>query len=201
MAIKEFDKIETSLCASNPGLKYSTLLEETYTRLADSLSQPTPPRSEVEAIGASIDTWPVFPDTVEALHRLQKHYKLVILSNVDKASFAKVLIGVFADVDFDAVYVAEEIGSYKPSLNNFYYLFDHVKADLGVDKGQILHTAEGLKADHVPAKELGLTSAWIQRDADTGSGSKMDQVKDKVAFTWHFNTLAQMADLVEKDFA
>ena len=182
-------------------MKYSTLLEEAYIRFADSLSLSNPPRSEIEAVGASISKWPAFPDTVEALHRLQKHYKLVILSNVDKESFSKVLAGVFADVQFDAVYVAEEIGSYKPDLNNFHYLLDHVKKDLGVDRGQVLHTAHGLKADHPPAKELGLASAWIQRDESTGPGSKMEAVRGKVAFTWQFNTLGEMAEDVDQDFA
>ncbi|KAL6721762.1 hypothetical protein ACLMJK_000867 [Lecanora helva] len=201
LTIKAFDDIEVSLCASRPGLKYSTLLEETYVRLVDSLSLPAPPKSEVESIGASISKWPLFPDTIDALHRLHKHYKLVILSNVDRESFDQVLSKAFADVKYDAVYVAGDIGSYKPDPNNFHYLFKHVKEQLSVEKSKILHTAEGLKADHVPAAQLGLTSAWIQRDHSTGPGTKMDQVKDKVAFTWKFNTLGEMADDVERNAA
>jgi len=135
------------------------------------------------------------------LHRLQKYYKLVILSNVDKESFGKVLAGAFADVKFDAVHVAEEIGSYKPDLNNFHYLFKHVKEDFGIERRQILHTAHSLRADHVPSKELGLTSTWIQRDESTGPGSKMETFRDKVAFTWQFNTLGEMADAVEQESA
>ena len=200
LAIKKFDEIETSLCASEPGLKYSSLIEKTYIRLAKSLALDAPSKSESESVGASIYKWVAFPDTIEALHRLQKHYKLVILSNVDRESFDKVLATAFADIKFDATYVAGEIGSYKPDLNNFHYLFKHVKEQFGIDKEQMLHTAEGLKADHVPAKELGLTSAWIRRDHSTGEGSKMDQVKGKVAFTWEFNTMGEMADDVEKDF-
>ena len=201
MAIKKFDEVEVSLCASKPGLKYSTLLEEAFTGLAESQSAPPPPKTEVQALGASIGKWPAFPDTVEALHRLHKHYKLVILSNVDRASFDQVLAGVFADVKFDAVYVAEEIGSYKPDLKNFHYLLDHTKKELGVDKGQVLHTAHGLKADHVPSKQMEITSVYIQRDENAGPGSRMEAVSGKVAFTWQFNTLGQMADAVDQDFA
>lgn len=200
LAIKKFNDIEVSLCASEPSLKYSLLLERTYEKLAESLSLPPPAKSEVEAMGASISKWPAFPDTVAALHRLQKYYKLVILSNVDKKSFDKVLAGAFKDVRFDAVYVAEEIGSYKPNMKNFHYLLEHVKEELGVEKKQVLHTAHGIKVDHVPAKELGLTSAWIQRDESTGSGSKMDDVKNKVAFTWQFNTMGEMADAVDEEY-
>lgn len=200
LAIKRFDEFETSLCASKPALKYSTLLEESYLLLAESLSLPTPPKPEVETVGASICKWPAFPDTVEALHRLQKHYKLVILSNVDRKSFDQVLAGPFADVKFDAVYVAEEIGSYKPDLKNFHYLLEHVKSDLGVEKEQILHTAHGLKADHVPSKQIGLSSAWIARGELGGLGSTLEVVEGKTAYTWQFDTMGDMADDADKIF-
>lgn len=201
LAIKKFNDIEISLCASEPGLKYNLLVEKSYQRLAESLSLPPPTKSEVEAVGASISKWPAFPDAVAALHRLQKHYKLVIVSNVDRKSFDQVLAGAFKDVKFDAVYVAEEIGSYKPDLKNFHYLLGHVKEELGVEKKEVLHTAHGLRADHVPSKEMGLTSAWIQRDESTGPGSRMEEVKDKVAFTWQFNAMGEMADAVEQEYA
>lgn len=201
LAIKKFDEVEVSLLKAEPGLKYNLLLEKAYEKLAASLSLPPPPRSEVEALGASISKWPVFPDTVAALHSLQKHYKLVILSNVDKKSFDQVLDGVLKDVKFDAVYVAEEIGSYKPDLNNFHYLLGHVKQDLGLEKGQVLHTAHGIKSDHVPSKEMGLSSAWIRRDSSEGPGSKLAEVKDQVAFTWQFNTMGEMADAVDREYA
>ena len=84
------------------------------------------------------------PDTIEALKQLKKHYKLAILSNVDKKSFARVLKGALAGVDFDAVYLAEEIGSYKPDLKNFQYLFAHARDELDVQMEQILMTANGL---------------------------------------------------------
>lgn len=201
LAVKKFNEIEVSLCASEPGLKYSLLIEKSYERLAESMSLPPPIKSEVEAVGASISKWPAFPDTIAALQRLQKHYKLAILSNVDKESFDQVLASVFKDVKFDAVYVAEEIGSYKPDLNNFRYLLEHVKGALGVEKKQVLHIAHGIKADHVPSKEIGLTSAWIQRNESTGPGSRMEEVKDKVAFTWQFNTMGEMADAVDQEYA
>ncbi len=118
---------------------------------------------------------------------------------MDRKSFDQVLAGPFRDVKFDAVYVAEEIGSYKPDLKNFRYLLGHVKEELGVEKNEVLHTAHSLRADHVPSKEMGLTSAWIRRDESTGPGSKMGEVKDKVAFTWQFNTMGEMADAVEQE--
>ena len=158
LAIKSFDDIEVSLCVSKPDLKYSTLHSESYLKLAETFSLPRPPQAEANAMGASVAQYSAFPDTVAALNRLKRHYKLVILSNVDKENISHVLCGSLADVDFDAVYVAEQIGSYKPSLKNFHYFLGHVKEELGVEKEQVLHTAHGIESDHVPCKEMGITS-------------------------------------------
>ncbi|KAK3166812.1 hypothetical protein OEA41_009937 [Lepraria neglecta] len=170
LAVNAYNDLEVSLCASKPNLKYSSLLSESYLSFASSLSLPPPPQSEADAIGASVRKWPAFPDTVAALNRLKKHYKLVILSNIDKESFSQVLAGSLAGVEFDAVYVAEEIGSYKPDLKNFEYLLEHVKSELGVEKAEVLHTAHGIRADHVPTKQMGMTSAWIARGRRPGRG-------------------------------
>lgn len=40
-----------------------------------------------KAFGNSIKHWPLFPDTCSALIRLSAHFKLVVLSNVDRTSF------------------------------------------------------------------------------------------------------------------
>ena len=157
--LKRFDEIEASICASKPNLKYSSLLTEAYIGLAHALDLAVPEESEADTFGASVGKWPVFPDTTEALNQLKKYYKLVILSNVDKESFAQVLKGALAGVEFDAVYVAEEIGSYKPDLNNFQYLVKHARDEMGVQMEQILMTAHGLRSDHVPAMKMGMTSA------------------------------------------
>lgn len=197
LLLKRFDEIESSICASKPDLIYPSLLSEAYKGLADALELPAPARSEADAFGASVGKWPVFPDTMEALKQLKKRYKLVILSNVDKRSFAQVLKSALAGVEFDAVYVAEEIGSYKPDLNNFHYLIRHSRDELGVQLEQILMTAHGLKSDHVPAMKVGMTSAWISR----GEGDKeLKAVEGKVAFTWSFDSMGEMAAAAEKEF-
>ena len=196
--LKRFDEIESSICASKPDLLYSSLLSEAYIKLADALELPAPAMSEADGFGASVAKWPIFPDTIEALKQLKKHYKLVILSNVDKKNFAQVLKKALAGVEFDAVYVAEEIGSYKPDLNNFHYLIGHAQDELGVQMEQILMTANGLKSDQVPAMKIGMTSAWIAR----GKGDEeLKAVEGKVAFTWRFDNMEQMAVAAEKEFA
>ncbi|TFK72119.1 HAD-like protein [Pluteus cervinus] len=53
------------------------------TSSADAGSPPLPHRVFAE----SIRHWPLFPDTYAALQTLSKHFKLVVLSNVDRVSF------------------------------------------------------------------------------------------------------------------
>ena len=196
--LEHFDDIEASICASKPNLPYSSLLSEAYIKLAGTLGLPAPADSEADKFGASVAKWPIFPDTIDALKQLKQYYKLVILSNVDKKSFAQVLKNALAGVDFDAIYVAESIGSYKPDLNNFQYLISHARDELGVEMEQILMTAHGLRSDHVPAMKIGMSSAWIAR----GQGDKESKaVEGEVAFTWRFDTMGEMAVAAEEEFA
>ena len=196
--LERFDDIEASICASKPNLLYSSLLSEAYIKLANALGLPAPADSEADDFGASVAKWPIFPDTVEALKELKQHYKLVILSNVDEKNFAQVLKNALAGIDFDAVYVAEVIGSYKPDLNNFQYLVSHARDELGVQMEHILMTAHGLKSDHVPAMKIGMTSTWIARGQ---SDEALKAVEGEVAFTWKFDTMGEMAVAAEKEFA
>ena len=101
---------------------------------------------------------------------------------------------------FDAVYLAEQIGSYKPDLKNFQYLLSHVEKKLGVEKEQVVHTAHGIESDHVPCKEMGIASAWIARGETTGPGSTMESMRDKVAPTWVFNDMMEMAIAADEEF-
>ncbi len=110
---------------------------------------------------------------------------------MDRAGFAasKAKLGV----DFDAVYTAEDIGSYKPSLNNFNYMLDKL-ADMGIPKSAILHTAQSLFHDHAPAKAVGLARCWIDRRmGEDGSGATkaLDESPD---VHFHFDSMAALAD-------
>ncbi|KAL2259751.1 hypothetical protein VTK26DRAFT_6455 [Humicola hyalothermophila] len=166
-------------------------------------------REDLERIGTGPGRWPAFADTVAALRKLGRRYRLVVLSNVDEANIARAVAGPMAGARFDAVYTAEAIGSYKPDLNNFRYLFDAVRKDFGVEvgKGELLHVARSLTADHIPAKEIGLRSVWIARGGDReegyglGGNYKKLSEEGKLGFEWTFQTLGEFADEVERQFA
>jgi len=195
--LKDFQSIERTLQREQPKLPYNELLALAYTSFAKSLSLPPPSVEETKAFGSRIGSWGAFQDTVPALQTLKKYYKLVMLSNVDNASIARTISGPLAGVEFDAVYTAQNIGSYKPDLKNFDYLVSGVKKELGVEKSQILHTAQSLTHDCVPAKSMDMSSVWIDRDGQT---EKLRELRESVNFTWRFETLGEMAEAVEKAF-
>jgi 2-haloacid dehalogenase len=174
-----------------PAMRYSDLLAVVYKRLAEEWCAPAD-GEECAAYGRSIRDWPAFPDSADALGYLKQHYKLIILSNVDNASFAfsRARLGVA----FDAVYTAEDIGSYKPSARNFEYMLDHL-AELGLARTDVLLTAGSLFHDHVPAKAHHLSTCWIyRRHAQEGFGATMDP-GTRPGTDFRFNS---MADLVEE---
>jgi len=172
-----------------PSKPYRDLLAVVYKRLAEEWAVPVT-WEDCLAYGRSIGDWPAFPDSVEALQYLKRHYKLVILSNVDNQSFAA--SNKRLQVTFDAIYTAEDIGSYKPDPRNFDYMLTNL-ATLGVGRKDILHTAESMFHDHAPANQIGLASAWIfRRHAEQGFGATMNPgAMPRVDFTF-----TSMADLV-----
>jgi 2-haloacid dehalogenase len=177
-----------------PGKTYRDLLPIVYKRLAEEWGASAS-WEECVAYGRSVRDWPAFIDSAGALQYLKKHFKLVILSNVDNENFAG--SNKKLQVEFDAIYTAEDVGAYKPSDKNFEYMLSQLKT-LGVEKHQILHTAESMFHDHGPANRHGLASCWIYRRFDQdGFGATMHP-GEMPKYEFRFNT---MADLVKAHLA
>jgi putative hydrolase of the HAD superfamily len=180
---------ESEQQAQTPGKLYRDLLAIVYRRLAEEWKVPAP-WSECVAYGQSVRDWPAFPDSAGALQYLKRHYKLVILSNVDNESFS--FSNKKLGVEFDAIYTAEDVGSYKPSLGNFEYMLKQLRT-IGVEPGAILHTAESLFHDHQPASQVGLSSCWIyRRHGDRGFGATMDPGA-MPRYDFQFTSMAELA--------
>jgi 2-haloacid dehalogenase len=178
-----------------PTKLYRELLPIVYKRLAEQWGVPVT-HEECAAYGRSIGDWPAFEDSPAALQYLNRHFKLVILSNVDNESFARSNLRL--GVAFDAVYTAEDIGSYKPNLRSFEYMLENI-ASLGIEKHEILHTAESLFHDHKPANGLGLKSCWIyRRHAEQGFGATLDP-GERPRIDLRFNSLAELAKVHEDE--
>jgi 2-haloacid dehalogenase len=153
---------------------------------------------EAAALARSVPDWPAFPDSAEALRRLSRRYRLVILSNVDRASFAG--SNRRLGVTFTSILTAEDIGSYKPSPRNFEALAVEV-ARLGVEPGRHLHVAQSLFHDHVPAQAAGLPTVWIDRRHGRAGSGATPQPPAGVTPDWTFPSLAAFADAVDAEHA
>lgn len=122
----------------------------------------------MDALPNSLQFWPPFPDTTEALLRLKARYKLAIISNVDDDLFAASARQL--GVPFDHVITAQQVRSYKPSHNNFERALERV----GVAREQVLHVAQSVYHDIVPARALGLSTVWVNRRRGlSGSGATL----------------------------
>jgi len=173
-----------------PTKLYREVLAIVYRRLAEEWGLSVD-WEECIRYGNSIKDWPVFPDTADALKYLKQYYKLVILSNVDHASFAE--SNKKLGVHFDAIYTAEAIGSYKPADANFEYMLAMLKS-LGFEKSDILHTAESMFHDHAPANRHGIKSCWIyRRFAEEGFGATMHP-GEIPSYDFRFNSMAELAE-------
>jgi len=180
---------ESAQQLQTPAKPYRELLAVVYRRMAEDWGVPAS-WDECLSYGASVRDWPAFPDTTEALRYLKGHYKLVILSNVDNASFA--FSNEKLGVEFDAIFTAEDIGSYKPSPRNFDYMLEKL-AGRGIARPDILHTAESLFHDHGPANDFGLANCWIhRRHAADGFGATMDPGRTPKT-DFRFTSMAEMA--------
>jgi len=180
-----------------PARNYQELLATVYRRLAEEWDLGVS-WDECLAYGRSVRNWPAFADAAESLAFLKQHYKLVLLSNVDNESLTHSCEKL--GVEFDAVYTAEDIGSYKPADRNFEYLLEKI-GDIGVTRDGILHTAESMFHDHEPANRHGLANCHIYRRHDQkGFGATMKPAASPKV-TFRFNSMSELAQAVAQETA
>lgn len=159
-----FGRAETE-AESGPYIAYKDVLRNVLKGVGNELGF-LPTTAELDRFSKSVKNWPAFPDSAEALQELARRFRLMILSNIDDDLFrySEKRLGV----EFDSVFTAQRIGSYKPSRRNFEYLVDNS----GVAKNEILHVAQSLFHDIGPAGQMGISTVWINRRVGLeGSGA------------------------------
>lgn len=125
-----------------------------------------PTSTELTSLATSVADWPAFADSSAALRALNKRFRLGIISNIDDDLFAA--SNRHLGVTFDWVITAQQVHSYKPSTHNF----DVALARIGVPRDRLVHVAQSLFHDHVPAKSMGLQTVWVnRRHAAPGTGA------------------------------
>src|SRR3954452_8811542 len=150
---------------AGPYRRYREVLARAAEQVARELGA-TPDDEALAAFGGSVVDWPAFPDSAAALARIKTRFRLAGITNCDDDLFAA--SNRRLGVEFDAIVTAQEAGAYKPNHRGFELAFQR----LGVPRDRILHVAQSLFHDHVPAKQLGLATAWInRRRGRQGSGA------------------------------
>ena len=143
---------------------YRDVLARTLGRMGGALGfRPT--RGERDAFAASVGDWPAFPDTVDALRRLARRFRLGIVSNVDDDLFAATRAGL--GIDFDWVVTAQQVGAYKPATAHF----EEMARRSGIPRGRTLHVAQSLFHDIAPASALGYATVHVDRPSRGGGGT------------------------------
>jgi 2-haloacid dehalogenase/putative hydrolase of the HAD superfamily len=111
----------------------------------------------------SLPDWKPFSDTNAALEQLvASGYRLGILSNVDDDLLSATRRHF--KVSFDVVVTAQQVRSYKPAPGHF------EEARRRVGDARWLHAAQSFFHDVVPARNLGIPVAWVNRKAERASG-------------------------------
>ena len=188
--LEAFGIAESAQEAETPEALYPMVLQGVHSRLATLWGLAHDQHAALR-FGASVGQWPTFPDSHQALTRLGQRFRLVILSNVDRESFSQ--SNELLDVAFDAVYTAEDIGSYKPDPRNFAHLVES-EDKAGYSAGEILHVGQSLFHDHVPASKAGLATCWIQRPAPAGDHGAARPPDSSPDVDYHFTSLGELAD-------
>jgi 2-haloacid dehalogenase len=153
--LERYARVEAAL-ESGPYRRYREILARGLDEVCGSYGVE-PSEAAGANFGGSVADWPAFPDSGAALARLKTRFRLGVITNCDDDLFAA--SNRRLGVEFDWIVTAQSVGSYKPSLRNFTTAFER----LGLPRDRVLHVAQSLFHDHVPAAELGLSSVWIDR--------------------------------------
>jgi 2-haloacid dehalogenase len=163
-----FAEVESELeNPNNSYIKYREILQEIVKKFGQQFDF-APTETEINGLVDSVKNWQPFPDTVAALSALKQKYKLAVISNIDNDLFAGT--AKHLKVELDWLITAEQVRSYKPSTRNFEIALE----TMGIAPAKVLHVAQSVYHDIVPAASMGISTVWVNRRHDkTGSGATM----------------------------
>jgi 2-haloalkanoic acid dehalogenase type II len=183
--IDNYNAAEAAVQKEQPAALYPDVLRSTMDRIANDCTV-TSSATARDALAQSVGDWPAFSDTADALGALRQYYKLVVVSNVDRASFARTAPKL--GVELDGLVIAQDVGAYKPDVRMFHAAIELLRrSEIPVDR--IVHVAQSVYHDITPAKQIGLATVWVDRKRQCERG--LDPRPDL-----HVHSLRELASIV-----
>ncbi len=136
------------------------------------------------------------PTSVAALARLRRHFRLVGMTNADRAAFS--FYAHALGNPFDDAVTMDEAECGKPDPRFFAYNRGRQSA-FGYRKAEILHVAQSQYHDIGVAQSLGYRTCWIERRQGKKGFGATPAVDALTTPDFHFSTLAALADAVDAE--
>jgi len=173
---------------------YPDDLVRCWNALAPSLGLPESP-AIARGFRDSVRDWPAFPDSVEALERLSRRFRLVTMTNAQAwalAHFSKTL-----NRPFDLELSCDDALCEKPDPRYFAYARGRIQGLWGWRQPDNLHVAQSQYHDIGVARRLGIATCWIERrHGMASSGGTIES--ERTVPDYHFRSLAELADAVDR---
>jgi 2-haloacid dehalogenase len=180
-----FARHESALEAG-PYLSYRDVLASSLRGMGADLGfEPTD--EQVAAFADSVGDWPAFPDSPAALAALKQRFRLGVITNCDDDLFAR--SNERLQVEFDWIVTAQQARGYKPHPEPFELAAQRIDVPLE----RVLHVAQSLFHDHVPAKAAGRTTVWVDRRQGRKGGATLQVEAEPDLTVPDMRTLAERA--------
>jgi 2-haloacid dehalogenase len=183
--LEAFARHESALEAG-PYLTYREVLAGSLRGMGDDLGFD-PTEQQVAAFADSVGLWPAFPDSPAALNELKQRFRLGVITNCDDDLFAR--SNERLEVEFDWIVTAQQARGYKPHPPPFELAAERIDVPLE----RVLHVAQSLYHDHVPAKAAGRTTVWVDRRGGREGGATLQVEAEPDLTVPDMRTLAELA--------
>lgn len=173
----------------------STAMKDVYLHLAAECGFRND-EATADAFQLAVFRHPAFADSVEALQRLRKRYRLVAMTNVDRTVFSA-YSETLGNPFHDSV-TSDEAQCSKPDPR--FFAFNRGRQSmLGYKQSEILHVAQSQHHDIGVAKAEGYTVCWIERRKGQKGFGGTPAPKAMTTPDYHFSTLKELADAVDAE--
>lgn len=176
-----------------PG-RSSVVMRDVYLYTAKELGLPADDAAG-DAFMRHFFRFPAFPDSVDALRRLRRRFRLVAMTNFDRVAYSACANTL--DLPFHDSVTVDDAQYPKPDPRFFSYNLGRQSA-LGYRQEDILHVAQSQYHDIGVARELGYKVCWIERRREMKGFGGTPTPREVTTPDFHFATLGELADAVER---